>query len=124
MALPITPSERIEERKELYERFREVFIVHVLTPSERKGQDYDIFIFLKRHHEKPISVVTKAEFFFGKYWGNRIFEGQRQGDVIGVRLSAYGPFLCTCLVTFEDGEQVSLYRYIDFEMGKVIAELP
>jgi hypothetical protein len=38
---------------------------------------------------------------------------------MGVRLSAYGPFLCTCLVTFEDGEQVSLYRYIDFEMGEV-----
>ena len=50
-------------------------------------------------------------------------EGHHEGDVIEVRVSAYGSFLCTCLVTFEDGEQVSLYRYIDFEMGKVIAGL-
>jgi hypothetical protein len=40
---------------------------------------------------------------------------------MGVRLSAYGPFLCICRVTFDDGERVVLYRYIDFEMGEVIA---
>jgi hypothetical protein len=121
---PGTTAERIKERKYLYDHFRKVFIVHFLAPSERKGQDYDIFIYLKRHQDESLSDVTKAEFFFGDSWGNRIFEGQHEGDVIGVRVSAYGSgFLCTCLVTFEDGEQVSLYRYIDFEMGKIIAGL-
>ena len=121
--LPVTPAERNEKREALYESFRKVFIVHVLAPSEREGQDYDIFIYLKRHHDRSLSDVAKAEFFFGEHWGNRIFEGQHEADVIGVRVSAYGSFLCTCLVTFDDGKQASLYRYIDFEMGKVIARL-
>jgi hypothetical protein len=120
---PATLAERIEEREQLYKHFRGVFIVHVLAPSVREEQDYDIFLYLKRHRDEPISDVTKAEFFFGRHWGNRIYEGQREGDIIGLRLSAYGPFLCTCLVTFDDGKQVSLYRYIDFEMGEVIAEV-
>jgi hypothetical protein len=119
-----SPTQRSETRNKLYERFRGVFIVHVLAPSGTAGQLYDIFIYLKRHRDRPISIVKKAEFFFGSFWGNNIFEGQHEGDVIGVRVSAYGSFLCTCLVTFEDNEQVSLYRYIDFEMGDVMAELP
>src|SRR5215216_5862677 len=118
---PAALAERIKEREYLYEHFRGVFIVHVLAPSESEGQDYDVFIYLKRHRDEPISDITKAEFFFGRHWGDRIYEGQREGDVIGLRLSAYGPFLCTCLVTFADGKQVYLYRYIDFEMGEVIA---
>jgi hypothetical protein len=116
-----TRAERIEERESLYKRFRGVFIVHALAPSIREGQEYDIFIYIKRHRDEPLIDVTRAQFFFGRHWGDRVIEGQREGDVIGVRVSADGPFLGTCLVTFADGEQVSLYRYIDLEMGEVIA---
>ena len=108
------------EREAIYEQNRRVFLVHVLTPSKEPGQKYDLFIYLKRHGDKDISDVAKAEFFFGNSWGNRIFTGSRDGSVIGVSTSAYGPFLCTCLVTFDDGYQTSIYRYIDFEMGKVV----
>jgi hypothetical protein len=118
-----TPVGRSEERDSLYKKFRGVFVVHSLTPSTIEGQEYDVFIYLKRHHGESVSIVKKAEFFFGHHWGNQIFEGDREGDVIGVRTSAYGPFLCTCLVTFQDGHQASLYRYIDFEMGKVVNEI-
>jgi hypothetical protein len=88
-----------------------------------EGQRYDVFIYLLQHGGGSVSNVKKAEFFFGNNWGNKIFEGSREGDVIGVRTSAYGSFLCTCLVTFKDGYQASLYRYIDFEMGHVVSEI-
>ncbi len=114
-----TPSGREIERDMLYEKFRRVFIVHVLTPSEQPGQEYDIFIYLMRHNSDSIDDVEKAEFFFGKSWRNDIFKGQREGNLIGVRTSAYGSFLATCRVTFDDGYQVSLYRYIDLEMGNI-----
>ena len=52
--------------------------------------------------------------------GNRIFEGTREGNMIGVSTSAYGSFLCTCLVKFTDSKEVVLNRYIDFEMGEVL----
>ena len=116
---------RVQQREETYEKSRDVFVAHVLTPSTQPGQRYDIYIYLVRHQpgaDRPadFSDVAKAEFFFGSYWGNHIFEGQRQGARIGVSTSAWGPFLCTCLVTFKDGYQVMLERYIDFEMAQVM----
>jgi hypothetical protein len=33
--------------------------------------------------------------------------------------AAYGPFISTCCVTFDDGKKVMVNRYIDFEMGSV-----
>jgi len=125
-----TPEERMQEpidiredRRRLSEEFRKLFMVHVLTPSDIPGQKYDIFIYVKRHHNEEISDVVEAEFFFGRSWGNRIFEGSREGNRIGVRTSAYGEFSCVCRVTFEDKRKMLLYRYIDFEMGNAIAEL-
>jgi hypothetical protein len=58
-------AEWITTRDDIYERFRHIFIVHVLAPSTQEGQDYDIFIYLRRHNDKPITDVTKAEFFSG-----------------------------------------------------------
>jgi hypothetical protein len=100
-----------------------VFLVHSLTPPTLEEQRYDVFIYLLQQGGGSVSDVKKAEFFFGKYWRNKIFEGSREGDVIGVRASAYGTFLCTCRVTFKDGYQATLYRYIDFEMGHVVSEI-
>jgi hypothetical protein len=118
-------EERIKQRHSIYEKHRDLFIVHVLSPSQVKGQEYDVFIYLIRHdgdQEKPadLSDVEKAEFFFGGSWGNRIFVGTRKGKHIGVSTSAYGSFLCTCLVTFKDGEHAMLDRYVDFEMGDLL----
>jgi hypothetical protein len=124
-----TSAGRAKQRDNLHKEFREVFIVHSLAPSTREGYKYEIFIYLKRRHdapltgnEKPELNVEKAEFFFGSNWGDRIYKGNRVGDVIGVRTAAYRPFLCTCLVTFENGYQASLYRRIDFEMGDLVTK--
>ena len=117
-----TPRGRSKERTDIYTKFRRIFLVHVLTPSSKPRQKYDIFIYAMRHKKEDISDIAKAEFFFGKSWGNRIFPGTREGNVIGVATSAYGSFLCTCLITFNDGTQVTLYRYVDFEMGEAITK--
>lgn len=115
-----TPEGRYNQREKIYLDSRYLFLVHVLSPSQKKGQVFDIFIYIKRHRDEDIGDVAKAEFYFGRSWGNRIFEGTREGNVIGVSTSAYGPFLCTCFVTFTDGHRATLYRYVDFEMGNLI----
>ncbi len=62
--------------------------------------------------------IERAEFFFGPSWGNRIFTSDNDGGVIGVNTSAWGTFLATCRVIFNDGSvPVVLHRYIDFEMA-------
>jgi hypothetical protein len=115
-----TQEGRSQDRKRTYETMRKLFLVHVLTPSTVRGQKYDIYIYVKRHRDQAIDDVALAEFFFGKSWGNQIFRGKRAGNRLGVQTSAYGPFLCTCRITFTEGPPVMLYRYIDFEMGGLV----
>lgn len=115
---------RTEERQKLYEISRGFFLAHILEPSKDEGQLYDIFIYLIRHKSDDFCDLEKSEFFLGHYWGNKIFLGTKVGNLIGVRTSAYGPFLCTCRITFKDGYQASISRYIDFEMGNYFRMLP
>jgi nucleoside phosphorylase len=115
-----TPQERSRERTTEYQRTQKMFLVHVLTPSDKPNQKYDIYIYAKRHKDEAISDVLKADFFFGQSWGNQIFPGTREGNRIGVATSAFGSFLCTCLITFDTGSKVMLHRYIDFEMGSIV----
>jgi Domain of unknown function (DUF4062) len=114
-----TMEEWNKHRDGIKERNRGVFLVHVITPSKIKGQKFDIFIYLKRNKSEDISDIDSAKFFLGRHWGNEIFEMQNEGDYIGISTSAYGPFLCTCCVTFKDGYSVHVNRYIDFEMESV-----
>lgn len=116
-------------RENYYDYFRGIFLCHILSPTESKEQEYDIYIFLSEHRKEiasrvrkqsHVSHIRKAEFFLGRSWGNRTFEGQRRGNIMGIRTAAYGPFLCLCRVTFEDGFEVLLSRYIDFEMGHLL----
>jgi hypothetical protein len=118
-----TPEGRAIERQRLYETKRYLFLSHMAVPSKRKGQKYDIFVYLVNHKKKGFDEVVKAEFFFGKSWGNKIFQATRIGDLIGVRISAYGTFLCTCHVTFTDQSKVTLYHYIDFTIGEVLNQI-
>jgi hypothetical protein len=108
-----------EKRNKIYQDTRGVFLVHVIEPSDEPGQLYDIFVYLAGHKSENFGDVSHAEFFFGHYWGNQVFREEPTNGLIGVSTSAYGPFLCTCRVTFKDGYSVDLQRYIDFEMGRV-----
>ncbi len=116
-------SKKVEEdwapkRTLVYQKNKGIFLTHVISPSKVPGQKYDVFIYLIRHKTTDFSDVARASFFFGHMWGNRVFEEDEKDGIIGVRTSAYGPFLCTCRVYFKDGSSIELSRYIDFEMGR------
>ena len=106
-------------RNGIYENNRGIFLTHVIEPSRREGQIYDIFIYLMRHQSFDLTDIEYAEFFFGHMWNNKIYKVKNTGGYIGIIPSAYGEFLCTCRVTFTDGYQINIHRYIDFEAGKV-----
>ena len=113
------------EREKIYKRNNNIFLTHVISPSRIAGQKYDIFIYLIRHwpEEWPenFSDVEYAEFYFGP-WFSDIFKAYEKNGLIGVSTSVYGQFLCTCRVTFKDGEHVHLHRYIDFEMARAFGD--
>lgn len=111
-----TPEEWSGIRDSLYEDSRGVFLVHVIEPSKKPDQEFDIYIYLLRHQSEDLSDVRVADFFLGKYWGNKVFPAAQQPNgFIGIATAAYGTFLCVCKVTFQDGHQVLLSRYVDFE---------
>jgi hypothetical protein len=102
-------------RQGIYDDHRGVFLTHVAKPSKQPDQVCDIYIYLIRHKSVDFSDVKLAEFFLGPYWGNTVFPVAEQNGVIGISTAAFGTFLCICRVTFKDGKQVFLERYIDFE---------
>jgi hypothetical protein len=57
--------------------------------------------------------------YFGFTWNDAIFSSANNGGLIGVRTSAWAPFLATGRVTFNNGwPPLTLHRYIDFEMAQ------
>ena len=68
---------------------------------------------------RKLEEIESAEFFFGPAWGDRVFPVANEGGMIGIRTSAWGPFLATCQLTFKDKSHspVILHRYVDFEMA-------
>jgi len=114
------PAEEIsndwtELRSKIKKDNKNVFLTHLIRPSSNPNQKFDVSIYLLRQGSDDFSDVEKAEFFFGKYWGNKIFEAKEKNGFIGVATSAYGTFLCICKVTFTDKTFTYLNRYIDFE---------
>jgi hypothetical protein len=116
---PETPGEWNNRRKELYRNHRDIFLAHVISPTSKTGQKFDVSIYLVRHDSKTFpldfSDVSLAEFFLGPFWGNKVFPAVKNDGFIGISTSAYGTFLCVCRVTFTDGYCTDVYRYIDFE---------
>jgi hypothetical protein len=111
-----TPDEWNDRRNAIYTDHRNIFLTHVISPSSKPGQTFDIFIYLIRHKSENFSDIRIAEFFLGPYWENKVFPAVEQNGFIGISTSAYGSFLCICRVTFTDGACLYLERYIDFEM--------
>lgn len=132
LEVKVLPSEQIadvltsEGRAAVYKRSRGVFLTHVFEPLS--GGYYRVQLYLIGHEKAPhagskavqsndLKRVKKADFFLGDMWQNKIFTRYRHSDEpIGITVSAYGPFLCTCEVTFEDGDTAELLHYVDFEM--------
>lgn len=119
-----TKKGREYHREKIYDDNHNLFLVHVLKPSKKRGQKFDVFIYLVHHKGFPLEHedIERAEFFFGKYWGNEIYSETLKDGVIGISTSTYGSFLCTCLIKFKDENKsdLMLNRYIDLEMGYAI----
>jgi len=116
-------KQREEHRKQLYANNDGLFLTHILIPTEQKENEYEIFIYLLGHKNRKMNDIKNTEFFFGHMWGNKIFQGSKKDGLIGVRTSAYAPFLCTCCVKLKNENEIILDRYIDFEMGKIVRNL-
>lgn len=114
-AAPETPDEWNARRNGIYEQHRNIFLTHVIRPSQKPGQQFDVFIYLIRHKSTDFSDVRVAEFFLGPYWQNRVFPAVERDGFIGISTAAYGAFLCICRLAFTDGHHLFLERYIDFE---------
>lgn len=114
-----TPDEWNGRRNGVYSHNRGLFLTHVIKPSAKPGQEFDVFIYLLRHKSNDVSDVRVADFFLGPYWENKVFSAIERQGFIGISTSAYGTFLCLCRVTFMDGFQLDLERYIDFEAARV-----
>jgi hypothetical protein len=109
---------RFHQRTEEYYRpNRGIFLVHRLYPSTDPKELYDIEIYLIPHKSNSLIPIQRVEYYFGKFWPNRIFVSTDRSTGFRVSTSAYGPFVCTAEVHFTDGDKVMLSRYIDFEMG-------
>jgi len=116
-------QKREEHRTKIYEKNKGLFLTHLIYPSDKRGQKFDIYIYLIRHKLDNFSDIEKAEFFFGHMWGNKIFSEKSKNGIIGISTSAYAPFLCTCCVRFKNGDEIQLDRYIDFEISKIYEKL-
>jgi hypothetical protein len=111
-----------KERDGIYQANSGLFLAHVIEPSSDSEQQYDIFIFLVRHKAEISADVEYAEFFFGSHRGNQIFREIPKNGLLGISTSAFGPFLCICMVKMKGGRIVRFHRYIDFEMGRLFEE--
>jgi hypothetical protein len=107
---------RANQRHDIYKALRGVMLTHRLQKSNSDGQLYDILIYVIPHKSNLIGVI-KVEYFFGSFWGNKIYPSEDRSRGFPVVTSAYGSFLCTAKLHFNDGTSEIVYRYIDFEMG-------
>ena len=110
---------RYDERANYYVPNRDLFLVHTVSPSNDPDELYDIRIFIVPHKSATLTSVQRVEYYFGKYWHDRIFVATNRSTGFLVSTSAYGPFVCTAELHFSDGEVAMLSRYIDFEMGQI-----
>ena len=117
-------EQRAEHRYALRDDRRDINLVHTLRPSPGSAGWYDILIYLIAHKDAQLSTVSHAEFFLGKYWGNRIYRAANQEGFVGIGISAMGSVLCTCRVVFQDDHAAFLDRYIDFEMADSLSSAP
>lgn len=118
-----------EERKDRADRQRGVHLVHVALPSAKPGQTHDVLISLAggvdrstyplsgdRKYPADLSDVTSATFQLGAKFEPSTITVENDGhNKLQVQTSLYGPFLCVCEVTFADGDQQILTRFIDLE---------
>jgi hypothetical protein len=112
-----TNRARWNEREKYYGPNRRIFLVHRLAISKEPGQLYDVELYLIPHKDATLACVARAEYYFGPYWGEKVFVSIDRPQAFSISTSAYGPFVATAEIVFTDGATAIVSRYIDFEMG-------
>lgn len=107
------------ERSDFYATHRGSMLVHRLFKSQKDGQLYDVLIYVIPSKGNNLIQVISVEYYFGRFWESKIFTSSDRSNGFAIATSAYGPFLCTAKINFNDGKSTTVYRYIDFEMGDV-----
>jgi hypothetical protein len=111
------------QRKEaLYKSNRYVFLTHRLYRSLTPGQAFDVLLYLipRTTADAPLDAlahVKEVRYFLGRYWGNKIIIATNRWDNFAIAISAWGNTACLAEIVFNDGETVTQWRYIDFEMA-------
>jgi hypothetical protein len=96
------------------------FLTHLLGPATLPGQKYSVAIRVTPREDANARVVS-ADFYLGRAWGHRIFEGRPGPDGrFGISTEAYGAFLALCEVEFDNGDRILLDHYCDFDMGSLL----
>lgn len=115
------PNSLEQQRAKIGSTQRGVHVVHVAVPSADPDQDYDILVYLSGWRRSAyglpddLSDVGSAEFYLGPKFSPSGAFVTNDGNRLGFVTSAYGPVICVCRVTFTDGYEVVLSRYLDFE---------
>ncbi len=107
-----------ESRENIYDTTKGFYLYHNVRKSQKIGHKYLVSIFVDQHDRKKFhdkENIKSVQFFFGKYWQNRIFTGVVIGNNIGIEINAYGTFMATARIELSSNEVLILHRYIDFE---------
>lgn len=127
-----TQAER-DARYDIYNKTRSLMLAHRIRPSPKKGQKFDISIFLVRKTSKHNTTGRFNDIAFVEYYLGHYFGQKPHGDTFVVRTpengfamttSAYGSPLCVARIHFHDGEVAETSRYLDFEMAQVFGQSP
>jgi hypothetical protein len=113
--------QRSNEREDFYAAHRGIMTVHKVYKSREQDQLYDVLIYQIPHNSANLIQLAQVEYSFGKMWGNMIYVASDRSTGFAVATSAYGPFVCSAKLVFNDGASSTIFRYIDFEMGDVAA---
>ncbi len=112
---------RDTDRNNYYKVQRGAMLVHKIFKSQKDGQLYDILIYIVPKKDCNLIQVSSVDYYFGKFWNQNIYTSSDRSNGFAIATSAYGAFLCTAKLNFNDGTSETVYRFIDFEMGDVAA---
>ena len=121
-------------RHDRYKNQRNLMLVHTIKPSDPPEfiegyRVFDVSVFLHPHRNfGKLNDVRRVTYFFGEKWGKgkhgSKFVVSSGNDQFAMSAKMYGTFLCVATITFQDGTEVKVDRYLDVEMAPVFGISP
>jgi hypothetical protein len=112
---PAAEASRESDLQKIYKDHRFFFLVHSLTPSTKSGRAFDVIIYLTPHYGSQASLleIEKVQYYLGEYWGGKIYESVHRPSGFAMATEAFGPFVVTARVFFNDGMDYTMSHYVD-----------